>query len=173
MDAIDELDSIPPHHANVFGESDDGYRLLLDTLSVGIVVIDGKGTVLFVNNAFIRNIRHSRAEVEGRKNIADFIGPDDLEKIVHVHESLKENSSNSPRVTGIHILDRHGNLQDAVITAALIPHTENMMITGLDLPNHPRTKDPGFLPEGFFRRIFELSGVGTIVLRYNDAAGKT
>lgn len=165
MDAIDELDSIPPHHANVFGESDDGYRLLLDTLSVGIVVIDGKGTVLFANNAFIRNIRHSRAEVEGRKNIADFIGPDDLEKIVHVHESLKENSSNSPRVTGIHIVDRHGNLQDAVITAALIPHTENMMITGLDLPNHPRTKDPGFLPEGFFRRIFELSGVGTIVLQ--------
>jgi PAS domain S-box-containing protein len=165
MDAIDELDSIQSQHVNIFGKSDDGYRLLLDTLSVGIVVIDGKGTILFVNNAFTRNVRHSRSEVENKKNIADFIGPDDLEKIVHVHESMKENPSNSPRVSEIRIIDRHGNLQDTVITAALIPRTENMMITGLDLPNHSREKDHGPVHEGFFRRIFEFSGIGTIILK--------
>jgi PAS domain S-box-containing protein len=167
MDALEEIDSIQPQHVNIFGKSDDAYRLLLDTLSAGIVVIDGKGKVLFANNAFTRNLHFTLDEVENKKNIADFIGRDDLEKVVHLHESMKENPSNSPRMSEIRIVDRYGEVHKSVITAALIPRTENLMITGLDLANSPATKDEGPFPEELFRRIFDISGIGAIILEDN------
>ncbi|MDG6256399.1 MAG: PAS domain S-box protein [Methanomicrobiaceae archaeon] len=164
MDAIEDLDAMRSQQEHIFGTSDDAYRLLLDTLPSGIVVVDGRGTVLFANNAFARALLFSRAEVERKKNIADFIGKDDLEKVVHLHESMKEDPSNSPRMSEIRIIDRHGGLHTTVITTALIPRTENMMITGLDLGGQPRTGDPDPVPEGLFRTMFEHSGAGTIVL---------
>ena len=164
MDAIEELDSIRSQQEQIFGKSDDAYRLLLDTLPAGIAVIDGRGTILFANNALARSLRVSRAEMENKKNIADFIGKDDLEKVVHLHESMKEDPSNSPRMSEIRIIDRHGDLHTTIITAALIPRTENMMITGLDLAKQQHTADHDPGSERLFRTMFERSGIGTIIL---------
>jgi PAS domain S-box-containing protein len=164
MDAIEDLDPIRPQQEQIFGKSGDAYRLLLDTLSAGIAVINGRGTILFINNALARNLRVSRSEVENKKNIADFIGNEDLEKIVHLHESMKEDPSNSPRMSEIRIIDRNGNLHPTIITTALIPCTENMMITGLDRAEQPHIPDHAPVSEGIFRTMFERSGIGTVLL---------
>ena len=85
--------------------------------SVAMAVLEGDSTICLVNVQFEHLSGYSRVEIEGKKKWADFILPEDLNRLKDPLTLLSENQSGPPPGYLVNVISKSGTI--SVFTALL------------------------------------------------------
>jgi PAS domain S-box-containing protein len=109
------------------------YRTLLENTGTIMLLVGEDMTISMANGEFEKFSGYSREEVEGKKNLTEFVTHADLERI-------KESCLGGGTVPGAsaehfegRLLDKQGNIRDVRITAAGVSGTQKAVVSFLDI----------------------------------------
>ena len=119
-------------------ESEKTYRAIFDHSRIATIVIDEDGTISLVNSTFEELSGYNRAETEHKKPWRSFVRPEDINRLaLYFRECLKaEGWSMAP--ISFRFLDRKGTALDVSISVNVIPGTQNLVASFVDIT--PRKK---------------------------------
>lgn len=148
-------------------ESEAKYRTLIDNIQEGVFMLDA-GKIIFANKSFAKIIGYREDEVLGQK-FSRFVAPEHVEMIENYYlNGLKGDSG--PREYEFKALHKDGqSLIDVRVVADIILYEKKPVALGTvkDISENKKILEQLELREKYYRRLFDLSPSGIIVLDLN------
>jgi len=105
-------------------ESEEKYRMLVETASEGICIDDTDEKIIFVNKAFAKLLGYKKKEIIGKKFI-DFVYPEDKEKL---KKEIKKRRKGKASRYELNVVAKDGRIKTFIISA--VPLYENKKFVG-------------------------------------------
>lgn len=121
--------------------SEHEYRAIFENTGVASLITEEDTTISLVNSEFEKLSGYSREEVENKKSWADFIMPNDMEKLRTAHDLRRLNPNAAPKHHEIHFINRNGQLKHTLITVDIIPGTQKRVASVLDISERKRLEN--------------------------------
>ncbi len=120
--------------------SEEKYRVVFETTGTAIVIVEND-IISMVNTEFEKLSGYAKEEVEGKKSWRDFIIKEDLNRIERYYSMYKISPSAVPDTYEVKARDRFGNIKDIFMRIALIPNTNKMVVSLLDVTEHKKAEE--------------------------------
>jgi PAS domain S-box-containing protein len=119
------------------------YRTIFEVTNAPTVILDDKGIFKLVNTEGVKISGYSRKEdLEGKRSWTEFIATKkDLERMREIHRMRRTDPDNAPKNYEFLFKDRHGNLKNIYVTAAIIPGTTNSVVSFMDITERKRMEE--------------------------------
>jgi len=117
------------------------YHTIFETTGTATVTIEEDMTISLANAEFKKLSKYSKEEVEGRKNWAEFVAEDDLNRIRKYHRLAKIAPDAAPKGYEFKFIDRQGEIRDIFVTVGMIPGTKRSVASLLDITNRKRREE--------------------------------
>ena len=114
-------------------ETETLYHTIFETTGTATAITEADGTISLANAEFAKLIGYPKAELENRKNWAEIVHKDDLDRVRQNHRLRKHDPSTALRRYEYRIVTRDGSVRDVLVTADLIPGTQRVVISLLDI----------------------------------------
>ncbi len=118
---------------SALSRSENQYRVIFENSGTVIVTIQSDATIRLVNSEFERVSGYTRDEVEGRRKWPDFVHPEDLPGLLEYDRSLTTDHAQRPHSCEVRLLDRQGKYRHVMLTSALVPDSEERIVSILDI----------------------------------------
>ena len=105
-------------------ESEEKYRMLVETASEGICIDDANEKIIFTNKAFAKALGYKKKEIIGKKFI-DFVYAEDKEK---VKKEIKERREGKASKYELRAVAKNGNIKTFLIS--VVPLYKNKKFAG-------------------------------------------
>lgn len=119
-------------------ESENRYRTIFETTGTAVGVAEADTTLIMVNTRFEEDTGFSKGEIEGRKQLSDFVAEDDTE-LMRVFQALgsadRESAASQCELT---MVDRKGDHKSVLLNAAVIPGTTRSIVSLMDITDRKR-----------------------------------
>jgi PAS domain S-box-containing protein len=160
------IGAIVEHHRmqKQLRESEEKYRVIYQTASTSIGIIEEDTTISLVNAEFEKLSGYSKEEVEWKKSWKEFVTADELQKMMGYHKARRIDPDSAPKNYECKFVDRYGNVKDVQITIGLIPGTKKSVVSLLDITEHKRMATALLQSEEKYRAIFECAGTAMAIL---------
>ncbi len=122
-------------------DSEMRYRVTFDTTGSAIAVIEDDTTISMVNNEFARISGFSKEEIEGKLKWTEIVASRDLEKMLLYHRLRRENKESAPQNYEFQYINAHGELRDAILLIAMIPHTTKSVASFMDITERKKAEE--------------------------------
>lgn len=113
-------------------ESEAKYRTIFENTGTAMTIIDPDSTILMVNEKLIKSFGYSREEIEGKK-WTEFLHRGDVDKMLDNNCLRRIDLATPPRTYETRFIDKSGNNRDVLITNALIPWTDRIICSMMDI----------------------------------------
>jgi len=114
-------------------ESEALYHTLFENTGTAMLVIDDDTTVLAVNAELERISGYSKKELEGKRSWTEFVAKDRLEKMKEYHHLRRVDPKAAPRTYESKLINKQGNIIDALLTVSSIPGTRKSVVSFIDV----------------------------------------
>ncbi len=145
--------------------SEERYRTIFETTGTATCIIDEDTTIALVNSTFAELSEFSKADIEGRKKLSDFVHPDDYAWMEGYHYSRIENPAAAPRNYEFRLLNRSGLVKNIFITIAVIPDTRLSVASLGDITNYKQALQERMESEERLRSLVENSLTGIFIVQ--------
>jgi two-component system phosphate regulon sensor histidine kinase PhoR len=109
------------------------YRTLFEYAGNAVVLIEKDTTLSMVNKKFEELSGYKRQEVEGKKSFADFLPPEEKERLIDYHFKRRENPAAVPTTYEAVFVGKDGEERLLEITVGLIPKTQQSIASLKDI----------------------------------------
>jgi PAS domain S-box-containing protein len=114
-------------------ESEKRYRTMFENTGTGTVLSEADTTLSMVNSEFATMVGYPREAIEGKMSWAQFIVPEDVERMKAYHVARREDPSSSPTQWECSLVDRSGTVKRMLLKVRLIPGTQTSIGSFLDI----------------------------------------
>ncbi len=119
-------------------ESETRYRTIFETTGTAIVITEPDTTISFANSRFLDDTGYSRDEVEGRLSWIQVVSEPDRERLREINELRLANPDTVPRQYEFRLVDKHGQHKHVLLTADIIPGTQQTLASLMDITDRKR-----------------------------------
>ena len=143
-------------------QSELHYRSIFETTGTATCIDDENTVLCLVNEEFAKLSGYSREDLEGKKSWAEFIVPEDLERLQKYHRLRQTDPGAAPKTCYFLWRDRHGRVKDILATITLIPSTKKSVASLLDVSAQQKAEKALRESEVRYRLLVETmnDGVG-------------
>ena len=145
--------------------SEERYRTIFETTGTATCIIDEDTTIALVNSTFEELSEFSKAEIEGKKKLHDFVHPDDYDWMEGYHYSRIVNPEAAPRNYEFRFLNRGGQVKNIFMTIAVIPDTNLSVGSFGDITNYKEALQQRMESEERLRSLVENSLTGIFIVQ--------
>lgn len=136
--------------------SEDTYRTIFENTGTATIIGEGDTTIHAANIQFQNLSGYSKAELEDKKQWADFILEEDLPMMLQYHRLRRVNPQAAPKHYEIRFQCRNGEVRDMYITVDLIPGTQKSVLSFMDITELKRAeREIRELNEKLEKRVME------------------
>ena len=121
--------------------SENYYRTIFETSGSAILIVEQDTTISHVNSNFATMSGYSKQEIEGRKYWTEFIHPEDVEWMKKSHYLRRRDPGAASREYEFRVYDRNREMLYCYLTINLIPHTEQSVISLVDITERKRMEE--------------------------------
>jgi len=129
------------------------YQAVFETTGTAMLIIEEDMTISLVNHAFEILTGYAREEVKRRKKWMEFVGKDDLKKMIDCHQMRRAGSSLVPKSYEFKLTHKDGYLKNVLLTIDIIPGTKRSIASLMDITDHKQTEEKLRESENRFRAI--------------------
>lgn len=116
------------------------YRTIFENTGTATIIGEGDTTIYLANTQFQNLSGYSRDELEGKKSWTEFIGKDDLEKMLQYHHLRRIDPLAAPKNYELKFVDRFGGNKDIYITVDVVPRTQKSVLSFMDITELKRAE---------------------------------
>lgn len=120
--------------------SDLLYRAVFENTGAATVIVGEDTTFSLVNAEFARISGYPKEELEGKKGWAEFVFPEDLERMKDYSSWPKVAPGAPPRENEFRFVDRQGRVRQMHIIVAPVPGTKKSVASLLDITAQRETE---------------------------------
>jgi PAS domain S-box-containing protein len=117
----------------ILRESEAMYRTIFENTGSSTIIIEEDLEIAMANAQFEKLSHYSRKDLQGKKNLIDFIPEEEKKKIKEFHRLRMIDPESTPRSYELEFKDKKGELSEVYITVALIPGTSRSVVSILDI----------------------------------------
>ena len=126
---------------NELEESEHKYRAIFENTGTATIIIEEDKKISLVNSEFEKLYGSSKEEIEDKIKFIDFIGDDeDLRRIEGYHKVRSVSPHSVPRNYEFKFMNSKRELKDVYATVALIPGTNQRLISLLDITDKKQSR---------------------------------
>jgi PAS domain S-box-containing protein len=114
-------------------ENEAWYRILFEHTGTATIIINRDGTIDQANSKFAELTGYSRKEGEGELNWAQFVHPDDYDRIRKIHHDRRIDPKSVPAAYMVRMQDRNGIIKTLNTVVAMIPGTKKSIASYIDI----------------------------------------
>ena len=122
-------------------ESEALYHTLFENTGTAMLVIHDDTTILAVNAELERISGYSKKELEGKRSWTEFVAKDCLEKMKEYHHLRRVDPKAAPRTYESKLINKQGNIIDALLTVSSIPGTRKSVVSFIDVTEHKKMEE--------------------------------
>ncbi len=115
------------------------YRTIFENTGTAALIFGEDMVVSIANTEFKKLSGYKKEEMEGKRWI-DLIAEEDLEMVMNYHNLRKINPDSVPQNYETKLISKQGDTRDVHVTVALIPNTENRLISFLDITERKKVE---------------------------------
>jgi PAS domain S-box-containing protein len=117
------------------------YKTILENTGSALAIIEEDDTISYLNPEFEKIIGYVREEVAGRKKLADFIAPKDLQRLSEYESRCMTNRSTETTCQEFPFIRFDGYVRNGLFTLTSIPDTKKMVVSLTDITQKTREED--------------------------------
>jgi PAS domain S-box-containing protein len=121
--------------------SETRYKTILENTGSALAIIEEDETISYLNPEFEKIIGYVREEVVGRKKLADFVAPKDLQRLSEYERRCRINRSPETTSQEFPFIRFDGYVRNGFLTLTLIPDTKKMVVSLIDITHKKREED--------------------------------
>jgi PAS domain S-box-containing protein len=121
--------------------SESRYRTILENTASAIAIIEEDETISYINPEFEKIIGYVSDELEGKKKLAEFVAPKDLERFQKYEHDCRLNPHRTTTNHEFQFIRFDGYVRTGFLTITPIPDTKKMVVSLLDITNKTREED--------------------------------
>ncbi len=140
IDGLAEDVTLAHHGEEMLRQANEHYRTIFEVTRAATAVIDPDGTLSLVNSAFEQLSGYTREEIEERMVWTEFVARQDSHRMREQHRRRIHNEDASPQSTSFDFIDREGNVLHVTANEAILPGSQRMVISLLDVTEQRRTE---------------------------------
>jgi len=119
-------------------ESENRYRTIFETTGTAVAVSEADNTLAMVNTRFEQDTGFSKQEIEGKKSLADFVAPDDLDEMNALQAMASTDGDVASKQCEFTLVDRLRGHKHMLLSAAVIPGTTRRIVSLTDITDRKR-----------------------------------
>jgi two-component system, cell cycle sensor histidine kinase and response regulator CckA len=137
-------------------ESERRYRAIFENAGTVLLFAEEDTTISLVNKEFERVTGYSRGDLEGKRKWTEFVADgEDLRRMIEYGRVRGLDPDNAPRAYETHLVNKAGDVRDALVTVDLIPETRQTLATLTDITDRNKAEQSLRESEQALRTIFE------------------
>ncbi len=121
-------------------ESEKRYRTVFENTGTAMAIIEEDTTISLMNTEFEKLSGYSKEEIEGKRSWTEFVSKQDLERMKQYHDQRRKNPGTAPNSYEFQLIDKAGNVKDALLTIDIIPGTRRSICSILDITEHTQAE---------------------------------
>jgi PAS domain S-box-containing protein len=122
-------------------DSETRYRTVFENTGTAMCIIADDGTILMVNEEFLRRTGRTRREVEGRCSFTELVAPEDVDRVTAFHRERRMLGGSAPRSYELACLDAAGDRMHCLITVELVPGTSTSIASLIDISERKQAEE--------------------------------
>ncbi len=147
------------------------YRTVFENTGTAMCLIDEQGEILLVNDEFVRLTGYSKDELDNKFQVLDVVAPVDQERVRQIRQSRLEDPARAPNSYEFQLIDRSGLEKTVLNTAAVLPGSQLIIISLLDITQTKQVELALQKSEALYRAIVNIQT--EMVCRYSPALSLT
>jgi PAS domain S-box-containing protein len=140
-------------------ESNAMYQAIFESTGAVTLIIDEDATILMANNECYSVTGYTPAELIGQK-WTQYVAPESLQKMLKNQLLRRENPNLAPKKYEVKMVNKKGELRNAIVDIGVIPSTKQGVVSILDITESKRVEEELRLSEEKYRTLFENMGDG-------------
>ncbi|MHA1401288.1 MAG: PAS domain S-box protein [Candidatus Heimdallarchaeaceae archaeon] len=152
------------YRAEALNEVINQYQAIFENTGTAMLIIEEDNIISHVNKKFEILSGYKKKEIEGKKSWIEFVHKDDLERMKEIQYERRENPSSTPVEYKFRFLDRYKTVKTIYLYANLIPSTNRIIASLVDITDMMKTKQALRKSENIYQTLFEKTQVANIIL---------
>jgi two-component system, cell cycle sensor histidine kinase and response regulator CckA len=153
---LDVTDRKKTHQALL--ESENIYRTIFENTGTAMAIADKNRIPLLINDKLQEITGFTKEELIGNKiSWENFIAPHDLERLRNYHRLRLADPATAPKHYEYQIMTKSGELKDILMTSALIPGTQNSLVSMMDISAWKKAEEALHKSEERLRELLQNS----------------
>jgi PAS domain S-box-containing protein len=125
----------------VQAKSEKPYRTIFELNALPTIIVEKDTTISLTNRKFQEMSGYSRGEIEGKKTWMEFVAPENRDNLKkYLSERIKK-KGNVPESYSFGFIDKKKRNRDAVLTAGIIPGTQQYIVSLVDSSSEEQLKN--------------------------------
>jgi PAS domain S-box-containing protein len=146
-------------------QREEEYRTLLENTGTPTIILEEDRTISVANTEFEKLSGYAKEAVEGKKSWTEFVAQDDLARMEEYLQARETTLESLPPKEEFRFIGKQGNVQDILITMAMIPGTKKIVASLLDITDHKRTEESLRMLEERYQVLIEHAKEAMIVVQ--------
>jgi PAS domain S-box-containing protein len=121
--------------------SESRYKTILENTGSALAIIEDDYTISYLNPEFEKIIGYVHEEVVGRKKLADFVAPKDLQRLSEYKKRCMTNRSVETTGQEFPYIRFDGYVRNGLFTLTSIPDTKKIVVSLTDITHKTREED--------------------------------
>jgi|GEM_PF-1667000 len=119
-------------------QSEELYRAIFENTGSASIIIDEDSVIRLANTEWSRLSAYRKEEIEGKMSIAEFIAPEDRERVMSYHFLRRTSPELSPSRYEFHFLKKDGGIGQVLCSTTMVPGTGRSIASLMDISEHKR-----------------------------------
>ncbi len=152
-------------------QNEEKYRAVFENTGTAMVTIEEDQVISLANDEFARLSGYSRDEIEGKKRWAEFVVPEDMERMVEQHRLRRQNHDKALTHYEFRFITKSGEIRDIYLSIDMIPGTKKSIASLQDVSRWKNTQKALVESEERFRQLFSRMPSGVAIYEAVDDGG--
>lgn len=135
-------------------ESEERYRTIFAAAATATFTFAESGTMVLMNQEAERLLGSTKHELEGKAMVAEFLGPDDIDRLWSAARLVQRQPGVGPQSSEVMIMRRDGEVREVFLTLDTLPGTTQWVASMIDITARKKAEEALRLSETHYRTLF-------------------
>lgn len=118
---------------DVLQAAENLYLTVFENTGTAVIVVEDDTTISLANSTFVEWSGFSKEEIEGKKELSEFIEKGEIEKVLNYHRLRRVEPHKAPKHYETRFVDRTGRTKDAYMTVDLVWGSDKSVLSFMDV----------------------------------------
>ena len=136
-------------------ENEKEYRSVFENTGTATVLVEEDMTISKINAKTEELAGCSKADIEGKMKIIDFVADEDRERMIRYHQGRRKQDGEYPSEYTFKIVDQHNDTRNVFVQTSMIPGTKRSIASIIDITSRVQAETALRRSEEKYRNILE------------------